>query len=227
MKTINEFSQEELNVELDKLKAQYDEFKAKDLKLNMARGNPSKQQLDLSREIFDIFDKTSDFIDAQGNDVREYGNLNGVYDARELMASVVDVPVENCIVCGSSSLNIMYDCFSRAFMFGICGSEPWSKLDKVKFICPVPGYDRHFAICEEFGIEMIALPLIGEADELTERQLDIAKIEALVTQDASIKGIWCVPQYSNPSGITYSDEVVERLAALKPAAGDFRIFWDN
>ena len=186
----------------------------------MSRGKPAAEQLDLSMGILDTVDAKSVVKSENGTDLRNYGVLDGIPEAKKLIGDMVGAKPENVIVYGNSSLNIMYDQIARAEIFGICGNTPWSKLDKVKFLWPVPGYDRHFAITEEFGIEMINIPM-------TEDGPDMDMVEQYVNNDAAVKGIWCVPKYSNPQGVVYSDETVRRFANLKPAAADFRIFWDN
>jgi len=186
----------------------------------MSRGKPAAEQLDLSMGILDTVDAKSVVKSENGTDLRNYGVLDGIPEVKKLIGDMVGAKPENVIVYGNSSLNIMYDQIARAEIFGICGNTPWCKLDKVKFLCPVPGYDRHFAITEEFGIEMINIPM-------TEDGPDMDMVEQYVNNDAAVKGIWCVPKYSNPQGVVYSDETVRRFANLKPAAADFRIFWDN
>ena len=220
MKPYRELSKEELLALQAELQAEYDAEKEKDLNLDISRGKPGKEQLDLSMPMMDVLNAESVLASENGTDVRNYGVLDGIPEAKELMAGMVGAKPSQMIVLGNSSLNIMYDCVARAEIFGIMGNTPWSKLDKVKFLCPVPGYDRHFAITERFGIEMINIPMSVDGP-------DMDMIEKLVSEDESIKGIWCVPKYSNPQGYTYSDETVKRMAALKPAAKDFRIFWDN
>ena len=220
MKAYKEMSKEELKEEVLRLKAQYEDAKGKGLKLNMARGLPSEEQLDMEADFFDTLNPKCDFFSEAGIDCRNYGELTGIREARVLMADMMEVSPEEIIVFGNSSLNIMYDTVARSMMFGVLGSTPWCKLDEVKFLCPVPGYDRHFAITEQFGIKMINIPLNEDGP-------DMDMVEEYVNNDPSVKGIWCVPKYSNPTGITYSDETVRRFAALKPAAKDFRIYWDN
>lgn len=220
MKSYKELTKNELLELKNKLEAEYEEAASKGLKLDMSRGKPSVAQLDLSRDMLDTVNSSSDMKSTDGFDVRNYGVLDGIPEARKLMADIMGVTADNVIVFGNASLNIMYDIVSRSMMFGVLGSTPWCKLDKVKFLCPVPGYDRHFAITELFGIEMINIPMTAEGP-------DMDMVERYVNNDDSVKGIWCVPKYSNPQGITYSDETVRRFGALKPAAKDFRIFWDN
>ncbi len=202
------------------LEEKYKEEQAKGLQLNMARGKPGAEQLALAMPMLDVINSSCDMNTVLGNDTRNYGDLDGIGECRRLMAAMMEVEKDNVIVYGNSSLNIMYDTVSRSVTHGVNGSTPWCKLDKVKFLCPVPGYDRHFKITEFFGIEMINIPLNSDGP-------DMDMVEQYVNNDASVKGIWCVPKYSNPTGISYSDEVVKRFAALKPAAEDFRIFWDN
>ncbi len=220
MKAYQELSKEELLSLKAQLEKEYEDAKGKGLKLDMSRGKPSIAQLDLARGFFDVLTSESDMMDESGVDVRNYGALDGIPEAKKLMADIMGVSVDNVIVCGNASLFIMYDTISRSVTHGVMGSIPWCKLDKVKFLCPVPGYDRHFAITQHFGIEMINVPMTPQGP-------DMDMVEKLVSEDASIKGIWCVPKYSNPQGYTYSDETVRRFAALKPAAEDFRIYWDN
>ena len=213
MKTYAEMSREELLSEKASLEERYNEFKARGLKLDMSRGKPCKEQLDLSVALNDVADYVSD-----GVDVRNYGMLDGIPSCKKLFADLMGVKPENVIVGPTSSLNLMFDYVSQCYTHG-AGSTPWCKLDKVKFLCPVPGYDRHFTILEHFGIEMINVDMKQDGP-------DMDAIEELV-KDPSVKGMFCVPKYSNPQGITFSDDVVRRIAALKPAAEDFRIVWDN
>ncbi len=213
MKTYAEMSREELLSEKASLEERYNEFKARGLKLDMSRGKPCKEQLDLSVALNDVKDYVSD-----GVDVRNYGMLDGIPSCKKLFADLMGVKPENVIVGPTSSLNLMFDYISQCYTHG-AGSTPWCKLDKVKFLCPVPGYDRHFTILEHFGIEMINVDMKQDGP-------DMDAIEELV-KDPSVKGMFCVPKYSNPQGITFSDDVVRRIAALKPAAEDFRIVWDN
>lgn len=220
MKPYSEMTREELQELKKELFAEYRIFQGKDLKLDMSRGKPSTEQLDLSMGMMDVLSSEDDLICEDGTDCRNYGVLDGIREAKELIADMIEVSPDNIIIYGNSSLNVMYDTISRAMTHGVMGSTPWCKLDKVKFLCPVPGYDRHFAITEYFGIEMINVPM-------NEGGPDMDMVEELVRNDEAIKGIWCVPKYSNPSGVSYSDQTVRRMARLKPAASDFRIYWDN
>lgn len=216
----NDMSKEELLALKESLNKEYAEAKAKGLALDMSRGKPSAKQLDVSLGLLDTINSSSDLKALDGTDCRNYGVLDGIPEAKKLMADMMGTTPDHVIVYGNASLNIMYDQISRAYTHGILGNTPWCKHDKVKFLCPVPGYDRHFAITERFGIEMINIPM-------SESGPDMGMVEEYVSKDASVKGIWCVPKYSNPQGYTYSEETVKRMAALKPAAEDFRIFWDN
>lgn len=220
MKAYSEMGKDELLALKTDLEKAYDEFKAQGLKLDMSRGKPSSEQMDLAMGMMDVFHSSADLTSANGTDCRNYGSLEGLQEAKELLADMMECRADDVIVYGNSSLNVMYDTVARSMTHGVMGSTPWCKLDKVKFLCPVPGYDRHFAITEFFGIEMINVPMTPEGPDM-----DI--VEKLVSEDDSIKGIWCVPKYSNPQGISYSDETVRRFARLKPAAKDFRLFWDN
>lgn len=199
----------------------YNEFKDMGLSLNMARGKPCSEQLDLTLGLLDAVHSDSSLLASDGTDVRNYGVLDGLPRAKKMFAQMLEVDPSEVIVGGNSSLNMMYDTVVRNLLFGSDGeSIPWGKCDKVKWLCPSPGYDRHFAICESLGIEMITVPMLSTGP-------DMDMVECLVESDEAIKGIWCVPMYSNPTGITYSDETVRRFSALNPKAKDFRIFWDN
>ena len=220
MTPYKDLSREELLKEKENLEQQFAEIKAKGLKLDMSRGKPSTAQLNLSMGMMDVLDSNADLVCEEGVDCRNYGVLDGIKEAKELLADMTEVSPDNIIIYGNSSLNVMYDTVARSMTHGVMGSTPWCKLDKVKFLCPVPGYDRHFAITECFGIEMINVPLYEDGP-------DMDMVEEYVNNDPAVKGIWCVPKYSNPQGITYSDETVRRFARLKPAAEDFRIYWDN
>lgn len=217
---MNTMKKEELLALKEQLEKEYAAVKAKNISLDMSRGKPAAQQLDLSMGIMDCLTSKDTLKAENGTDCRNYGVLDGIPEAKRLMAGLMGVKSENVIVYGNASLTIMYDAISRAYTHGIMGNTPWCKLDKVKWLCPVPGYDRHFAITERFGFEMINIPMNDDGP-------DMDMVEKLVSSDESIKGIWCVPKYSNPGGVVYSDETVKRFAALKPAAKDFRIFWDN
>ena len=220
MQKYQEMTKEELIVEKATLEKQFEEIKALNLKLDMSRGKPSAEQLDISMDMLDVLDSKSLLKSENGMDLRNYGIMDGIPEAKRLMAEMMGCDEKNVIVYGNASLNIMYDQISRAMVLGICGNTPWGKLDKVKFLCPVPGYDRHFAITALFGIEMINIPLYEDGP-------DMDMVEEYVNNDPAVKGIWCVPKYANPSATSYSDETVRRFANLKPAAPDFRIFWDN
>lgn len=215
-----EMTKDELIKLREELMAAYEQKKSLGLNLSMARGKPAKEQLELSMPMLNILDENTPMVGEDGFDVRNYGVIAGIKEARKFFADLLSVKPENVLLYGNASLTLMYDTISRAYIKGILGSTPWSKLDKVKFLCPVPGYDRHFTICEFFGIEMINVPMSEDGP-------DMDMVEKLVAEDSSIKGIWCVPKYSNPSGYVYSDETVRRFATLKPAAEDFRIYWDN
>ena len=221
MSGYKEMSKEQLLHEKDMLEQKFKEIQEKNLKLDMSRGKPSAAQLNLSNGMMDILNSDSDMMSEGGVDCRNYGIMDGIPEARRLLADMSEVPEKNILIYGNSSLNVMFDTVARAMVMGVCGHTPWGKLDRpAKFICPVPGYDRHFGITEFFGLEMINVPLLSTGP-------DMDMVEKLVSEDPYIKGIWCVPKYSNPSGISYSDETVLRFAHLKPAAPDFRIFWDN
>lgn len=220
MQPYAELSNEELQALRKQLSAQYKEFQTKDLNLDMSRGKPSVEQLDLSMGMMDVLSSDDDLTCEDGTDCRNYGVLAGIKEAKELIGDMMEVAPDNIIIYGNSSLNVMFDTVSRSMTHGVMGSTPWCKLDKVKFLCPVPGYDRHFGITEYFGIEMVSVPMTPDGP-------DMDVVAELVAGDESIKGIWCTPKYSNPTGISYSDETVRRFARLKPAAPDFRIYWDN
>lgn len=220
MKSYKEMSRSELETLHRELEQAYEDARSKGLKLDMSRGKPAATQLDMTMPMLDVLDGESSLKTEGGVDCRNYGVLDGIPEAKALMGEMLGLPAENVIICGNASLTIMYDTVSRSFTHGVCGSTPWCRLERVKFLCPAPGYDRHFAITEHFGVEMITIPMTPEGP-------DMDLVEQYVEQDAAVKGIWCVPKYSNPQGITYSAETVRRFAALKPAAEDFRIFWDN
>ena len=220
MKPYAEMTKEGLQELRKQLSTKYREYQGKDLRLDMSRGKPSVDQLDLSMGMMDVLSSDDDLTCEDGTDCRNYGVLDGIKEAKELLGDMMEVHPDQIIIYGNSSLNVMYDTVSRSMTQGVMGNTPWCKLDKVKFLCPVPGYDRHFAITEYFGIEMINVPMTPTGPDM-----DI--VEELIANDDSIKGIWCVPKYSNPQGISYSDETVRRFARLKPAAPDFRIYWDN
>ena len=220
MKPYIEWTKEELVAEKARLEQEFAEVKAKGLNLNISRGKPAAAQLDLTEGMLTVLSKNEDTFAEDGTDCRNYGVLTGIPEARKLIGDICEVPAENVIVYGNASLTIMFDTVARSFLKGVAGCTPWNKLDKVKFLCPVPGYDRHFGVTEYFGVEMINVPMTPEGP-------DMDMVEKLVAEDDAIKGIWCVPKYSNPQGYSYSDETVRRFAALQPAAPDFRIFWDN
>ena len=220
MQKYSEMSKEQLQALKKELDQQYAEIKAQGLALDMSRGKPSVDQLNISMDMMDVLSSSTDLRCETGVDCRNYGVMDGIPEAKRLLGEISEVDPEHIIIYGNSSLNVMFDTVSRSMTHGVMGNTPWCKLDKVKFLCPVPGYDRHFKITEFFGIEMINVPMSPEGPDM-----DI--VEKLVSEDPAIKGIWCVPKYSNPQGYTYSEETVKRFANLKPAAPDFRIYWDN
>lgn len=220
MKSYLEMSKEELGAEIASLRKEYRKFQSMELELDMSRGKPCKDQLDLSMGLMDALNSDADMFCEDGTDCRNYGVLGGIHEARVLIGDMMENNPDNILIYGNSSLNVMYDQISRSYTHGVMGNTPWCKLDKVKWLCPVPGYDRHFGITEYFGIEMIPVPMSPTGP-------DMDMVEKLVAEDEAIKGIWCVPKYSNPQGYSYSDATVRRFARLKPAAKDFRIYWDN
>ncbi len=220
MKPYKEMSKEELILLKEELEKKFAGEKSKGIKLDMSRGKQTTAQLDMTMPIMDVFNSGSTLQTQDGFDCRNYGLLEGIPEARKLLGDMMGVPAQNVLVYGNSSLSIMYDSIAHSMTHGVMGSTPWCKLEKVKFLCPVPGYDRHFKITEYFGIEMINIPMTSDGP-------DMDLVEKYVNEDEAVKGIWCVPKYSNPQGFSYSDETVRRFAALKPAAEDFRIYWDN
>ncbi len=219
MKSYSEYTRQELLEEKHALQAEYEEYQEAGLALDMSRGKPETRQLDLAMELLNTLDADTDMMSG-ALDTRNYGGLEGIKEAKALFADMLKTVPEKIVVCGSSSLNSMFDTISRSMTHGVCGSTPWCKLDRVRFLCPAPGYDRHFKVTEYFGIDLITVPMTPDGP-------DMDVVEKLVSADPLIKGIWCVPKYSNPEGVVYSDETVRRFANLKPAAEDFRIFWDN
>ena len=220
MKKYTEMNHEELLALKKELDKEFEEIKAQGLALDMSRGKPSNAQLELSMEMMDVLKGNSDLKCETGVDCRNYGVIDGIPEAKRLLGEMSEVDPEHIIIYGNSSLNVMFDSIARSMTQGVMGNTPWCKLDKVKFLCPVPGYDRHFKITEFFGIEMINVPMTPQGP-------DMDMVEKLVSEDAAIKGIWCVPLHSNPQGVCYSDKTVDTLASMTTAADDFRIFWDN
>lgn len=217
MESFREMSKEELQAQEVEVNKKYQEFKDLHLSLNMARGKPAPNQIDHANGMLETM---TDYHAKDGLDVRNYGVLDGLPEMKEIFSDLLDIPAKNIIVGGNASLNLMFDQMMRLVVFGTAGEKPWGQLEKVKFLCPAPGYDRHFSVTETLGFELITVDMTSEGP-------DMDQVEKLVAEDESIKGIWCVPKYSNPQGITYSDETVRRFARLKPAAKDFRIYWDN
>lgn len=221
MKNYNELSQAELQTLKIELTGRYEEFKGRGLKLDMSRGKPAADQFDLVGGILDTVNSTSDCRSEDGSDCRNYGDFDGIPECKRLFAEIMGIAPEEVFVCGNSSLSIMYDAIGKMVLHGVRpNATPWCKLETIKFLCPSPGYDRHFAITERFGVEMIPI-------EMTPTGPDMDMVESLCAADPAVKGIWCVPKYSNPQGITYSDETVRRLARMKTAASDFVIMWDD
>ncbi len=218
--TLREMTADERAALLQETRQAYEAFKAKGLSLNMSRGTPSKEQLDLTMPMLDTLNSQSDPHSSDGIDCRNYGQADGIPEAKQLFADLLCVPKEEVFVGGNSSLELMFGCVQTAYVRGIAGCAPWHTLDEVKFLCPVPGYDRHFLLTNYFGLRMVPIPLTPDGPDM-----DI--VQKYVESDESVKGIWCVPVYANPTGIVYSDETVRRFAALQPAARDFRIYWDN
>lgn len=221
MKSYLEMSKEELEAELKKNRVALDEWADKNLTLDLTRGKPNQSQLDLSSKMLGVISDRGDCFSTTGLDCRNYGILDGLPETKKLFSDLLDIPADNILILGNSSLNAMYDTIVRCMLLGVAGGhEPWVRQGRIKFLCPSPGYDRHFTICRTLGIEMVPIRMTSEGP-------DMNMVYDLACSDPSVKGIWCVPKFSNPEGITYSDEVVEQFAALKPAAPDFRIFWDN
>lgn len=210
---------QELQKQEELLLKEYEKQKEKGLKIDMTRGKPCSEQLDLSEGMLTAISTNADCLTEYGFDCRNYGLVDGLDYAKKIFSDIIGVPWNQIIVGGNSSLNLMYDAVARYMLYGVNGEKPWVKQEKIKFLCPVPGYDRHFAICESLGIEMVNVPLLADGP-------DMDMVEKLI-KDETVKGMWCVPKYSNPTGITYSPSIIKRIAAMKPAAKDFRLFWDN
>lgn len=220
MEQLKDLSVQQLEDLLAELRREYQGYQQQHLDLDMSRGKPNAEQLDLCQGMLDTVNSRTGAVSESGIDCRNYGLLEGLPEVRKLLADMLQVGEDEIIVGGNSSLNMMYDCMTRALLYGVYGSDkPWCKEPEIKFLCPVPGYDRHFAVTQHFGIKMINIDMTDEGPDMDQVERYIA--------DPAVKGIWCVPKYSNPTGITYSDRVVRRFAALRPAARDFRIFWDN
>lgn len=214
-----DLSTQELTAKLDELQRSYESYRKKGMKLNISRGLPSAEQLELNKEMFHILGN-EDHISEEGADIRNYGVMYGLVECRRLFSQLLNLPEDNIVIGGNSSFNLIYDAFARIYCFGTLGHKPWAKQNNLKFLCPVPGYDCHFRITEAFGFEMINVPMGVDGP-------DMDLVEKLVAEDPGIKGIWCVPLYSNPNGYCFSDDCVRRLASMRTAAPDFRIFWDN